>query len=161
MLNLLKQLQLKLEAANNYLSHLMEAQNIDTLRPDWTLPRNAYHNVRVLCDLSGLDLEEKNIICSCIYQESQFLNTAICWNRDVHGNITSTDWGIVQCNDKYHIGPGKDFPSVQWVLANPQAMVQWMIDMMKQGRLDIWVSFSSGAYQHWLAAKSPMWLLSS
>lgn len=134
-------------------------QNPDVLVEDWTQPSNAYHNVRVLCDLAGLTVQEKNIICACIYQESQFENTAMCRNRNSGGVVTSTDWGICQINDYFHIGEKKDFPSVQYVLANPETVVNWMIQQYREGNLDMWVSYTSGAYLYWLQSYSPMWKL--
>jgi len=126
---------------------------------DWSTQKGAWHNVRVLCDKAGLTLEQKNLICACIYQESQFLNTAQHANEDAHGDVTSTDYGLCQINDHYHIGPGKDFPSVAYVLANPQDAVEFMIDMYKAGKLNLWSSYSLGAYKRWLSTSSPMWAL--
>lgn len=134
--------------------------NSDVLVPDWSIPKNAYHNTRVLCDLSGLTVEEKNIICACVFQESRFLvNPKPNQNKDAQGKVWSIDYGIVQINDWYHIGVHKDFPSVQYVLENPQKCVQWMIDMYKANRLGMWASYSSNAYRQWLLPASPMWLL--
>lgn len=127
----------------------------------WDTPEHAYHSVRVLCDEARLTLEQKNVICACIYQESGFKNGAINHNTDSHGHIRSTDWGIIQINDHYHIGPGKDFPSVEYVLQRPEIVVAWMIGLFKAGKLNLWVSYSSGAYKAWLASNSPMWKLST
>lgn len=124
-------------------------------------PKQAFHAVRVICDNLGLTVVEKNTICACIYQESQFNNEAIDHNKDKQGNILSTDWGLCQINDWYHIGAGKDFPTVAYVLDNPDQVVEWMIGMYKHGLLKQWVSYSSGAYAHWLSTGSPMWLLAS
>lgn len=135
--------------------------SVDTLAPDWSTQQNAYHNVRVLCDLANLNVTEKNLICACVYQESRFKNSALNNNKNAQGQIVSTDYGICQVNDYYHIGQGKDFPSVQYVLDNPDKVVQWMISMYQHGLLKQWVSYSSGAYQQWLSQHSPMWLLST
>jgi hypothetical protein len=35
-------------------------------------------------------------------------------NRRDDGAISATDWGICQINDRFHIGPNMDFPSVEW-----------------------------------------------
>lgn len=138
------------------------APDIDTMRSDWSIPKNAYHNVRVLCDLSGLTVDEKNIISACVFQESRFLvNPRPNQNRDSAGVVWSSDYGIVQINDWYHIGYGKDFPSVDFVINNPQACVQWMINLFKAGKLGMWASYSSHAYKQWLLPSSPMWLLKS
>ncbi len=118
----------------------------------WDTRGNCSHSVRVLCDEAGLTVHEKNLIWACIRQESDFLTDPVPnENRDSKtGQVWSRDFGIVQINDYYHIGEGKDFPSVQYVLDNPQVCVQWMIDMYKQGRLTMWASYTSGAYQQWL-----------
>lgn len=126
----------------------------------WDTPRHAFHSVRVLCDEAELTVDEKNIICACIYQESAFLNTAKNENRSkTTGAVLSTDWGLAQVNDHYHIGPDKDFPSVDFVLSNPAEVISWMISQYKHGNLKMWVSYSSGAYKKWLSTWSPMWLL--
>lgn len=122
-------------------------------------PQHAYHAVRVLCDNAGLTVDEKNLICSCIYQESRFLNTAKGLNKNEAGVVLSTDWGLCQINDYYHIGNGKDFPSVQYVLDNPGAVVRWMITMYQHGMLKQWVSYSAGKNRQWLLPSSPMWKL--
>lgn len=132
--------------------------NPDTMLP-WGSASNNYHNVRVLADLAGLSLDDKNDLCACIYQESGFDPNAQHANTNAAGVILSTDYGICQINDYYHIGPGKDFPSVEYVLDNPEADVKWMISMLQHGLLKQWVSFSSGAYLQWLKPTSPMWAL--
>ena len=124
----------------------------------WDTPKQAYHSVRVICDEMGLVLIEKNTLCACIYQESRFLNTAVGKNKN------STDWGIVQVNDTkgWHIGTGLQFPSVQYVLENPEKCVRWMIRTYKStGTLTPWASYTSGAYKQWLLPASPMWKLKS
>lgn len=128
---------------------------------DWQTQKGAYHAVRVTCDNLDLSLGAKNLICACIFQESRFLNSAKNENKNEAGQIMSTDWGICQVNDWYHIGPGKDFASVEYVLANPDKVVEWMISMYQHGQLKQWVSYSSGAYEQWLAPNSPMWTLAS
>lgn len=63
------------------------------------------------------------------------------------GTIGSVDYGIVQVNSRFHIGPGLDFPSVEYVLANPEKCVAWMVVYYKQhGHLNAWCSFTSKAY---------------
>jgi hypothetical protein len=124
--------------------------NPDILNPDWSIPENAKHNVRVLCDLAGLTLYSKNVITACIEVESGFRIGATHDNRDALGNLLSTDYGICQINDFYHIGPDKDFPSVGYVMTHPQECVVWMIKMMQEGHLNMWVSYSSGAYKQFL-----------
>jgi hypothetical protein len=135
--------------------------NPDSIVYAWDTPAHIYHNVRVLCDLAELTLEEKNIICACIYQESRFNNNAKCYNKNSAGVTLSIDWGICQINDYYHIAPtGSPFASVAYVLANPKEVVEYMITMYKNGALKQWVSYSSDAYLQWLVSTSPMWKLS-
>lgn len=140
---------------------------------DWSTRQGAYHATRVLCDNSGLFTAKtilvngqlfapKDIICACIFQESGFLkNPKPNQNIDEKtGKVWSTDYGIVQVNDYYHIGQGKDFPSVEYVLDNPEACVQWMINIYKRTiALQPWSSYSSGAYKKHLIPTSPMWAL--
>lgn len=124
---------------------------IDTLNPDWSVISNARHNVRVICDLVGLTVTQKNILTACVARESGFDNNAQGFNRDKSGVVWSTDWGIVQCNDYFHIGPGKDFPSVVYVLANPEVLVRWMAAYYKKhNNLNPWSSYTSGAYKRYL-----------
>jgi len=125
----------------------------------WDTPQHAYHATRVTCDNLGLSVAEKNLICACIFQESRFDNNAKCFNRDKGGKIWSTDWGICQINDWFHVGPHKEFPSTNYIVNNPDKAVEWMIDMYKKGQLKQWVSYSSGAYRTWLDPSSSMWLL--
>lgn len=133
----------------------------DSIVYPWDSPKHNYHNTRVLCDLAELTTEEKNLICACIYRESGFNNDAVNHNKDKSGNILSTDFGICQINDYYHIGFEKDFPTVDYVLSNPDKAVSWMIDMYQHGMLKQWVSYSSGAYKQFLLPSSPMWDLKS
>lgn len=132
----------------------------DSIVYEWDTPQHNYHNIRVLCDEADLTVEEKNLICECIYQESQFINSAKHENKDASGQILSTDWGLCQINDYYHCLPhGTPFESAQYVVNHPSAAVQFMISMYKNGGLKQWVSFSSGAYKQWGEPSSPMWKL--
>lgn len=108
------------------------------------------HNVRVLCDLAGLTYADKQIVCACVEIESNFqshylsgpnINEPVKHQNIVNGKVASTDWGIVQINDYWNIGPGKPFSSVQYVLANPQACVNFMIQMYKAGQIRLWSSY--------------------
>lgn len=116
---------------------------------------NGRHSVRVLCDDMGLTVPEKNIIAACVMQESKFMNlnpdgSPVTHKNMVGSRLASTDIGIVQCNDYWHIGAKKDFPSVEYVVDNPEVMVRWMIQCYKDGRLNLWSSYSTGAYKQWL-----------
>ncbi len=133
---------------------LIAKKNPDSYSYPWDTPKHNWHNVRVLCDKEGLSYGQKNIICACIYQESRFNNNAIHQNKN-----KTTDWGIVQVNDYWHIGYGKQFASVQYVIKHPEETVSWMIRMYKIRRLNEWVSYSSGAYKKWIPKDSMMWEL--
>lgn len=142
-------------------------------------PQNARHSVRLICDEVGMPLVPtervngkmyllKDVFCACIEQESQFynylpngnptkgINYAVnkdgTFKRDAQGNkiVSSTDWGICQVNDYWHIGPKKDFPSVDFVMANPEKAVRWAALLFKQGQADMWDSHKSGAYEKYL-----------
>lgn len=127
----------------------------------WATPKQAWHSVRVLCDKATLTSADKDLICAVIYQESRFSNSAKNLNKNKAGQVLSTDFGLCQINDRYHIGPGKDFPNVQYVLDNPDKVVEWMIGLFKHGKLNLWVGYSSGVYKTWLLPASPMWALAS
>lgn len=143
----------------------------DSIVYDWDTQKHYFHNVRVLCDLAGLTLLQKNIVCACIYVESQFRDyksngTPVQnWNKNEDGSIWSTDWGLVQINDwpKFkHIGVGCMFSSVEDVLTHPERSSQYMINTMKEtGELQPWASYTSGVYKQHLLDSSPMWLLKS
>lgn len=117
----------------------------------WLYPSDARHSVRVLCDEAGLSTKDKNLISQVVHAESNYNNEAKCENKDKNGNILSVDWGICQINDYWHIGKGKTFPSVRYVLDNPEEVVKWMIKMFKAGKLKLWVAYSSGAYKNYTA----------
>lgn len=143
--------------------------NPDSYTFPWDTQAHYFHNVRVLCDLAGLTVEQKNIVCACIFQESRFRDyhpdgTPIDnQNRDKEtGLVWSTDWGLVQVNDYWNIGEGKPFPSVDYVLKNPHATALFMINEMKAtNELKDWASYTSGAFKPWLSPESPMWLLAT
>jgi hypothetical protein len=66
-------------------------------------------------------------------------------------HLSSTDFGIVQANDYWHIGPGKYFPSVEYVFTHPEECVRWMCRYYKtHGHLNAWCSYTSGAYKQYL-----------
>jgi hypothetical protein len=125
----------------------------------WDTPQNSEHSVRVCCDEAGMTWDEKNVLWACVKQESDFNNSVTHANyifkTDLQTGQTikvlaSTDYGIVQVNNFYHIGEGKDFPSVDYVMSNPESCVRWMIKCFQTGRASEWCSYSSGAYKQWL-----------
>lgn len=135
-----------------------------TVLASWGTQKGAWHLVRVQCDNAGLSLAEKNVICACIYQESQFYNYLPSGKPTLHENVVngvlaSTDFGICQINDYWHVKKYPDFPSSQYILDHPEKAVQFMIDAYKHGTLKQWVSYSSNAFQTWLKPDSPMWNL--
>jgi hypothetical protein len=109
----------------------------------WDTPANARHSLRVICDEEGLTVALKNDFSRTINCESGYHIGAVHPNV-VNGKVVSTDYGICQINDHYHIGAGKDFPSVEYVMNNPEACVRWAARMAKAGKLDLWVCHSSG-----------------
>lgn len=130
----------------------------------WDTPPRAWHATRVRCDEAGLSFAQKNILCACIFQESRFrVNPKPNENRDPHTNaVWSTDYGLVQVNDYYNIGPRKRFASIAEVLAHPEKGVDWMIETMKTtGGLMPWSSYKSGVYKQWIPLSSEMWTLAS
>lgn len=120
----------------------------------WDNFENSRHSCRVIMDEEGLTYttdtvdgvqhKVKDILCACIHQESNFNNKAI------GDNGTSKDWGIVQINDHYQVGPGKPFSSTDEIVNNPDKAVRFMISMYKAGKLSLWSSFSSGAFKKYL-----------
>lgn len=116
---------------------------------NWDTPEQARHSVRLICDEEGLPLDLKNDLDACVHVESDYSPKAMHQNM-VNGTVSSTDYGIVQVNDYFHIGPGKDFPSVDYVLANPEACVRWMAKLFKAGKANLWSSYQSGAYKKYL-----------
>ncbi len=119
----------------------------------WDTPSHTCHAFRVLCDQSGLSLENKNLLSACVFQESRFDNKAVCHNAH------SSDLGFVQINDKIWTGIGEPFTDGADIVAHPEKAATFLIRMFKAGKLDLWVSYKSGAYHQWLSLDSPMWAL--
>jgi len=110
---------------------------------NWLTPSAARHSVRVICDEEGLTVAQKNLISSVINCESGYRFNATNENKK-DGKVLSTDWGICQINDYWHIGKGKTFPSAEYVVNHPEECVRWMISKFKEGHLNLWVCYSSG-----------------
>lgn len=124
----------------------------------WDTAANARHSVRVICDEEGLTYDMsagayslKEILCACIQVESGFDINAKHENIGMNNVVTSTDYGIVQVNDYFHIGTGKDFPSVQYVLSHSEECVRWMARLFKteKGR-QLWSSYKFSLYKKYL-----------
>ena len=111
--------------------------NPDALAP-WDTFDNCRHNVRALCDLMGLTEQQKNDLSSTVHCESNY-NPQCVHPNIVNGKTVSTDYGICQVNDFYHIGAGKDFPSSDYVLNNPEMCIRWMCKEWLAGNANMWV----------------------
>lgn len=116
----------------------------------WDTQRNTAHSVRVICDDEGLNFANKDIITAVVAGESEFKNTAINRNRNSAGVVTSTDWGVCQINDYWHVGKGKEFSSVDEILTKPEKAVRFMIRMSKAGKLNLWIAYKNGSYKKYL-----------
>ncbi len=129
----------------------------------WDTPANSKVSVATVCDELGLGsdtqyhvADTKRILLACIELESAFMNYRPNGspmehkNFGINGVLSSTDWGLCQINDYWHIGAGKDFPTVQYVLANPEECVRWMARLFKAGKADLWSSFKGQGYKKFL-----------
>lgn len=118
---------------------------------DWSTVSAARHSVRLICDEENLTYDEKNELCATVQCESGLRSSTIHPNI-ANGVITSTDYGICQINDYFHIGDGKDFPSKEYVLSNPEACIRWMCKQWKRGEVGkkLWVCYSANLYQKYL-----------
>ena len=145
--------------ANQSTVDMNTTQSVDTLVP-WVNAvgsENNRHNVRVLCDLAGLALYDKNVITACIEQESDFDPQAI-GKPNANGTI---DYGICQFNNgELHgvplwIGEGAYFTSTDEVLRDPTKCVNEMIAQYKLGHINWWSSYSTGAYLKFMPQGTP------
>ena len=113
-------------------------------------------SILAMCTQNGLDpimingVSASKVLVACVEVESNFEPHAIHLNVNENGAVTSIDYGIVQVNDFWHIGPGKDFATPEAVLSNPTACIEWMVKMFLAGKQDLWTSYSSGAYLKFL-----------
>jgi hypothetical protein len=112
----------------------------------WNTPALARNSVRQLCDEEGLNQEQKDTLCATIGAESGWKPLAI-GKPNTDG---SRDYGIVQINDKYWIGPSKKFPSTDYVLNNPEVCVRWMCQLWKQRKRNYWSAWNNGSYKKFL-----------
>lgn len=122
---------------------------------DFSTPEAAHHSTRVLADELGMTLKEKDDFCKVMRCESGFNNKLTHPNYIEKLNketgikekiLASTDYGLCQINDKYHIGAGKDFPSVDYVMNNPEICARWAIKLCLAGQWDLWVCHKKGLY---------------
>lgn len=138
-------------------------QSTPTPPLEWETPNKAFHSTRVICDEMGLTYEQKNEVCATIMGESEFYNYLPNGNPTIHknirvdGSVGSTDWGICQINDRFNIGLGRPFPSVDFVMKNPEEAVRFMVRMYKAGRISMW--YAHQTYQQFIPKSSRMWKL--
>lgn len=118
---------------------------------EWSNPKTIRHSIRILCDIEGLSYKDKNDLCATIQAESNFNLYAKNENKK-NGKLLSTDWGLCQINDYWNIGVGKPFPSVDFVLNNPEKVVRWMIGEWKKGEnsKNKWIAYKNKSYKRYL-----------
>lgn len=127
----------------------------------WDTPEQARHSARVIMDEEGITHDSmtidgrkyraKDVLCAVIQGESGFKRNAKNENKDPKtGKVMSTDWGLCQINDWFHIGPGKRFASVEQVLNQPELSVRFMVRCYKGGRLYWWIAYKNGSYKKYL-----------
>ncbi len=98
-----------------------------------------------ICQDLGMMQEKIDELFSIIQCESGWNPYCIHPNLK-DGKLESTDYGVCQINDYWHIGSGKDFPSADFVINNPLICLKWMAKMDIAGKLDLWVCYSTGLY---------------
>ncbi len=103
----------------------------------WDTKDNCRHSVRVICDEEGLTVQQKNNLSATVHPNI------------VNGKTSSTDFGIAQINDYWHIGVGKDFPSSDYVLNNPEACIRWMCRQFKADNAKAWVCYGRGLFHNY------------
>jgi hypothetical protein len=134
----------------------------------WDTVANAKHSVRLICDEEGLTWEEKNDLCATMGAESGWQSYYL---KDVYSNkgtllhkkgdpvirenykdgkVWSTDWGICQINDYFHIKAGTILSSPQQVLDNPEICIRWACKRWREGKSYWWIAYKSGAYRAYL-----------
>lgn len=133
----------------------IEPVNVNKLEKpkyDWSTPELARHSFRVICDEEHLDVSEKNLLCAVIMAESGFKNSAKHENKNAKGVVTSTDWGICQINDYYHVAVNgsRDFTSVDDIVNNPDKATRFMIACFKNGNIGLWSAYKNGSYKKYL-----------
>lgn len=137
----------------------------------WDTVANARHSVRVICDEEGLTLKQKNELCATVGAESGWQSYYLSGPKkgqpvkleNKKGGVTwSTDWGIAQINDWYNIKEAvtedkhlRFFPTVQYVLDNPELVIRWMCKQWKSGNANWWIAFKqkTPAYKKYYGLK--------
>lgn len=103
------------------------------------IPETMQQMVRRKCKEHGLTLKQSHELFQTVQCESNFNPKAKLENKDNNGKVWSTDWGICQINDYWWIGTNKTFPSVDYVLNNPDKCIDWMCKQFKAGNEKYWV----------------------
>lgn len=111
----------------------------------WDTRNNARYSSRVIMDTFNLTWNQKDILCAVLEAESGFKINAT--NKNTNG---SSDFGIAQINDKWWIGAGKYFASVEEVLTKPEKSIRFMCERYKEGKLTLWVAFNNGSYKRFM-----------
>jgi len=101
-------------------------------------------------DEFNLSRADKDLLCAVIMAESGFKPSAVNRNRSESGKVLSTDWGLCQINDHYHIGPGKSFETVEQVVSKPELSVRFMVKQYRAGNLNWWIAYKNGSYRKYL-----------
>ena len=149
----------------------------DVLYPDWSIPAQARHNVRALCDLTGLSAQtmvvdgvtysKKDVMTACVAIESSFNINAVNRNYsfvprvDAHGNPVIDPNTKKQIVDK--ILMSTDNGIAQWndvyhgkeitpdqALHDPEMAIRLMCKYWLQGLESQWCSFTNGSFKHYL-----------
>ena len=115
---------------------------------EWSTPEKVRKSFRMICDEEGMTVEQKNLMCQVIHCESGFNPQCVHPNL-VDGKVSSVDYSTFQINSYWHIGKGKDFPSVEYVMTHQEEVARWMCKMVKAGKLNLWVCFSGGFFKNY------------
>lgn len=108
----------------------------------WDTRANIIHSCRVIMDEYHIGWNDKAKLCGVIEGESNF-NI-----RAVHHNTNgSADYGLVQMNSRYWIGPGKLFRDVEEVFTVPEKSVRFLCESFLEGKLDRWYAYQNGSYK--------------
>lgn len=105
----------------------------------WDTPEQARHSFRVICDESGLSVDDKNLLSQVLNCESGFKAKTVHPNSDKRKTV---DNGIAQFNDFWY----NSVISPEDALNNPEKACRVFISEFKQGNLKNWVCYSSKLY---------------
>lgn len=93
-----------------------------------------------ICKEEGLSKDLTNQLWNTIKGESNFNPRAINHNKDKYGKILSTDYGLCQWNDYYHIGKNKTIPTVE-LAYDPEYSVRKMAQFFRAGKQRLWMAW--------------------